>query len=84
MMMLSFACAAPAMAGYIEQELFPGPDVNSDEELEEYVKTLQLPPGIEARIWGDWSHIFKGRMNLLLKNSISGHNAEDCKRGDHT
>lgn len=32
----------------------------------------ELPPGVEAKVWQDWSKMFEGRMNLLLKNSLSG------------
>ncbi|GAA5315879.1 MAG: efflux RND transporter permease subunit [Candidatus Pelagadaptatus aseana] len=32
----------------------------------------ELPPGVKAEIWSDWSIVFKGRMDLLLKNSFSG------------
>ncbi len=31
-----------------------------------------LPANLELTVWRDWSELFKGRMNLLLKNSLSG------------
>ena len=32
----------------------------------------QLPAGVEVDIWFDWSVVYKSRMNLLLKNTVSG------------
>ncbi len=32
----------------------------------------QLPPGLSLTVWRDWSELFTGRMNLLLKNSLTG------------
>jgi multidrug efflux pump subunit AcrB len=32
----------------------------------------QLPLGVSAEVWFDWSDIYQSRMNLLLKNTISG------------
>lgn len=51
------------------------PDVlKSAAIIHEYLERIgpTLPPGVEAAVWRDWSVLFKGRMNLLLKNSISG------------
>jgi multidrug efflux pump subunit AcrB len=60
-------------AVFLKLYITDNPDIlAASAAVEDYVQSLQLPPGIEARIWGDWSHVFKGRMNLLLKNSISG------------
>ncbi len=42
--------------------------------VKEYVEATkdQLPPGIELSYYGDRSTIYKGRMNLLLKNGMMG------------
>ena len=51
------------------------PDVlKSAAIIRDYLERIgpTLPPGVKAEVWQDWSVLFKGRMNLLLKNSISG------------
>jgi multidrug efflux pump subunit AcrB len=51
------------------------PDIlESAAVIKDYLAEINgyLPPGVEAIIWQDWSHLFKGRLNLLLKNSITG------------
>jgi len=32
----------------------------------------QLPEGVSISVWRDWSTVFKSRMNLLVKNALSG------------
>lgn len=51
------------------------PDIlESAAVIKDYLTEINpyLPPGVEAVIWQDWSELFKGRLTLLLKNSISG------------
>ncbi|MBU3068914.1 efflux RND transporter permease subunit [Aestuariicella sp. G3-2] len=62
-------------AVFLEVKSSEEPDVlNIARTVETYLQNAQadLPPGLEAKVWRDWSDMFEGRMNLLLKNSLSG------------
>ncbi|MAZ88016.1 MAG: acriflavin resistance protein [Cellvibrionaceae bacterium] len=62
-------------AVFLEVKSTQAPDVlNIAATVHDYIeKTAStLPPGISISVWRDWSKLFEGRMNLLLKNSISG------------
>jgi multidrug efflux pump subunit AcrB len=62
-------------AVYLELYITDNPDIlNASKTVHEFLETAQsqLPPGIEVTVWRDWSHLFEGRMNLLLENSING------------
>ncbi|MGH1372184.1 MAG: efflux RND transporter permease subunit [Cellvibrionaceae bacterium] len=62
-------------AVFLEVKSTQAPDVlNIAETVHRYVETVgpSLPEGISISVWRDWSVLFEGRMNLLLKNSISG------------
>jgi len=51
------------------------PDVlESAAIIQQYIADNEhlLPDGVHMTVWSDWSYLFEGRMNLLLKNSISG------------
>jgi len=51
------------------------PDVlESAAIIQQYITDNEhlLPDGVHMTVWSDWSYLFQGRMNLLLKNSISG------------
>lgn len=62
-------------AVFLEVKSTQAPDVlNIAQTVHNYVDTVgpTLPDGISISVWRDWSVLFEGRMNLLLKNSISG------------
>ncbi len=60
-------------AVYLELYITNNPDIlAASREVTEFIGKAQLPPGIEARVWRDWSYTFKGRMNLLLSNAVNG------------
>ncbi len=44
------------------------------EAVKQYVAETAptLPPGIRIAVWRDWSEIFRGRMDLLLRNAYLG------------
>lgn len=46
----------------------------TSEAVTAYVEKLQqeLPPGLTVNVWSDLSFMFKGRMNLLASNALSG------------
>ncbi len=63
----------PAMFVYLH--LATPPDVlDAATAVKQHLKTLQqrLPVGIDASVWRDLSSIYTSRMNLLLKNAVSG------------
>jgi multidrug efflux pump subunit AcrB len=60
---------------FLEVKSTQAPDVlNIAATVHEYIEKTAptLPEGISISVWRDWSVLFEGRMNLLLKNSISG------------
>lgn len=62
-------------AVFLELFITDNPNVlASAASVHEFLQTDQahLPAGIEISVWRDWSELFASRMNLLLKNSISG------------
>lgn len=62
-------------AVYLELLITEKPDIlNAAETVKNYLAQVEgeLPPGISVTVWRDWSELFKGRMNLLLENSING------------
>ena len=62
-------------AVFVELYVTENPDVlNAASEVNAYLEDARqhLPAGIELTVWRDWSVVFKGRMDLLLKNSLSG------------
>lgn len=62
-------------AVYLELYVTENPNVlESTETVRQYIKDVEqsLPAGVSLSVWRDWSTIFNGRMNLLLKNSASG------------
>lgn len=62
-------------AVYLEVYATDNPDVVATaESVRKYIAEVQaqLPEGVHAIIWRDWSTMFEGRLNLLLSNSITG------------
>ncbi len=62
-------------AVFLELSITDDPDIlNAASAVKRYVAKArsQLPVGMEITVWRDWSVLFEGRMNLLLKNSLSG------------
>lgn len=60
---------------YLELYITENPDVlNAAEKVKEYLAevTPSLPQGISVSVPRDMAVVFQGRMDLLLKNSISG------------
>ncbi len=60
---------------YLELYITDNPDVlNAAQAVKDYIAqvTPTLPQGISLSVPRDMSELFKGRMDLLLKNSISG------------
>lgn len=60
---------------YINLFITDNPNVlKAREQVYEYLDELQqnLPPGIHVNLWNDQTVMFEDRMNLLLKNSVSG------------
>ena len=51
------------------------PDVvSASQQARETLMALapQIPPSIRTEIWFDWSQVYQSRMDLLLKNTLSG------------
>jgi len=62
-------------AVFLELLITENPDVlKAASAVQIFLENVQktLPEGVEAVVWRDWSKLFKGRMNLLLKNAGSG------------
>ncbi|GAB3105633.1 efflux RND transporter permease subunit [Aestuariicella hydrocarbonica] len=62
-------------AVFLEVKSTEKPDIiNIAKTVNDYLvqANQELPAGIEITVWQDWSKLFEGRMNLLLKNSLSG------------
>ena len=62
-------------AVYINLFITDNPNVlKAREQVYAYLQDLQgnLPPGIKVSLWNDQTIMFEDRMNLLLKNAISG------------
>jgi multidrug efflux pump subunit AcrB len=62
-------------AVFLEVKSTQDPDIlNTAATVRDYIEKTNptLPPGITMSVWQDWSVLFEGRMNLLLKNSLSG------------
>ena len=60
---------------FLELSITENPDVlSAAEAVTNHLESVQssLPDGVHAVVWRDWSKLFKGRMNLLLKNASSG------------
>ncbi|TQV82410.1 efflux RND transporter permease subunit [Exilibacterium tricleocarpae] len=62
-------------AVYLELFITENPNIlTSTATVREYIAGVeaQLPEGLTLTVWRDWSELFTGRMNLLLKNSLTG------------
>jgi len=62
-------------AVYLEVYATDNPNVvETAKEVREFVEKIQpqLPSGVHAVVWRDWSTLFEGRLNLLMSNSLSG------------
>ena len=62
-------------AVYLEVFTTSPPDVlQAAKDVKAVIQRLQpqLPAGVEMSVWRDWSKVFISRMELLLKNALSG------------
>ncbi|MBB6520524.1 efflux RND transporter permease subunit [Pseudoteredinibacter isoporae] len=62
-------------AVYLEVYATDNPNVvETAKEVRKFMDEVQdqLPPGVHAVVWRDWSTLFEGRLNLLMNNSLSG------------
>lgn len=62
-------------AVFLEIYITEKPDIlKAAATVDAYVQEARnhMPPGMEMEVWRDWSVLFKGRMSLLLENSLSG------------
>lgn len=48
--------------------------ITIDKEVKEYVASMQekLPPGVDMQVWGETASILENRINLLLRNGLTG------------